>query len=124
MHAGGQEGGVVVQHEVHVEVARDLRVDLAEELRELHRPMPGVQRADLLRSAHGSTRARSRVKHGRSPATHQVCAVAAAGTEPYMDVKRDLLLPTVAGILAIVLERWLYNHSAALRSLVGPDRGA
>jgi hypothetical protein len=54
----------------------------------------------------------------------RVCADAAAGTPADMDVRRDLLLPAFAGILAIILERWLYNHSAALRSFVGPDRGA
>jgi hypothetical protein len=45
-------------------------------------------------------------------------------SEEQMNLKHDLVLPVVAGVLAIVLERWLYNHSAALRNLVGPDRGA
>lgn len=41
-----------------------------------------------------------------------------------MDLKRDLVLPTLSGILAIMIERWIFNHSPAVRALVGPDRGA
>jgi hypothetical protein len=38
-----------------------------------------------------------------------------------MNVKRELVLPVVTGILAIILERALYNRSRALRSLVEAD---
>lgn len=36
-----------------------------------------------------------------------------------MNLKRDLLLPVLAGILAIILERRIYNSSAAVRSFSG-----
>jgi hypothetical protein len=39
-----------------------------------------------------------------------------------MNVKREFLLPIVTGILAIMAERWIYNHSPAVRALVGADR--
>ena len=39
-----------------------------------------------------------------------------------MDPKRDLLLPILTGILAIIAERWIYNHSPALRRLVGAEQ--
>lgn len=38
-----------------------------------------------------------------------------------MSVQRDLLTPIITGIIAIILERWLYNHSSALRSFVGAE---
>lgn len=38
-----------------------------------------------------------------------------------MSVQRDLLTPIITGILAIILERWIYNHSSAVRSFVGAE---
>jgi hypothetical protein len=38
-----------------------------------------------------------------------------------MSVRRDLITPVLTGIVAIILERWIYNHSPALRSFVGAD---
>jgi hypothetical protein len=38
-----------------------------------------------------------------------------------MNVKRDLLLPILTGILAIMLERWIYNNSPTIRELVGAE---
>lgn len=38
-----------------------------------------------------------------------------------MNVKRDLLLPVLTGILAIMIERWIYNNSAAARQIVGAE---
>jgi hypothetical protein len=38
-----------------------------------------------------------------------------------MNAKRELLLPVVTGIVAIILERALYNHSRTWRSLAGAD---
>lgn len=38
-----------------------------------------------------------------------------------MSLKRDLLTPVLTGILAIMVERWIYNHSEAVRALVGPE---
>lgn len=38
-----------------------------------------------------------------------------------MNVKSDLLLPVLTGVLAISLERWIYNRSATYRELVGAD---
>ena len=38
-----------------------------------------------------------------------------------MSVKRDLLTPIVTGIIAIILERWIFNHSSAVRSFVGTE---
>lgn len=38
-----------------------------------------------------------------------------------MSVQRDLLTPIITGIIAIILERWLYNHSSALRAFVGAE---
>ena len=38
-----------------------------------------------------------------------------------MTLKRDLLLPILTGILAIMLERRLYNRSAAARAFAGTD---
>lgn len=40
-----------------------------------------------------------------------------------VSLKRDVLLPVITGILAIVLERWLFRHSAAERRLVGAEPG-
>ncbi len=39
-----------------------------------------------------------------------------------MSVKRDVLLPILTGIIAITLERALYNRSPALRAFSGADR--
>lgn len=39
-----------------------------------------------------------------------------------MSTKRDLITPVLTGIVAIILERWIYNHSPAVRSFVGADR--
>jgi hypothetical protein len=39
-----------------------------------------------------------------------------------MNVKRDVLLPIVTGVLAIMTERWIYNHSPAVRELLGAER--
>lgn len=41
-----------------------------------------------------------------------------------MSAKRDLLLPVLTGVIAIVLERWLYHRSTTLRELTGPRPGA
>jgi hypothetical protein len=41
-----------------------------------------------------------------------------------MSVKRDLLIPVLTGIVAIILERRLYNRSAAVRDFSGPQPGA
>ncbi len=38
-----------------------------------------------------------------------------------MTVKRDLLLPILTGILAIMLERRLFNRSAAARAFAGAE---
>jgi hypothetical protein len=38
-----------------------------------------------------------------------------------MNVKRDLLLPILTGVLAIMLERWIYNNSPKARELVGAE---
>ena len=38
-----------------------------------------------------------------------------------MDIKSDLVLPVIAGILAIMAERAIYNRSSALRRVLGPQ---
>lgn len=39
-----------------------------------------------------------------------------------MSTTRDLITPVLTGIVAIILERWIYHHSPAVRSFVGADR--
>ena len=41
--------------------------------------------------------------------------------QPSLSVPRDLLLPVLTGMIAIMLERKLYNRSAALRAFSGPQ---
>ena len=41
--------------------------------------------------------------------------------QPSLSVPRDLLLPVLTGMIAIILERKLYNSSAALRAFSGPQ---
>ena len=36
-----------------------------------------------------------------------------------MSLPKDVVLPVLTGIVAIVLERWIFNHSAAVRRFVG-----
>ncbi len=38
-----------------------------------------------------------------------------------MSVRRELLLPILTGVIAIMLERWLFHRSPALRSLIGTE---
>ena len=38
-----------------------------------------------------------------------------------LSVPRDLLLPVLTGMVAIILERRLYNRSSALRAFSGPQ---
>ena len=38
-----------------------------------------------------------------------------------MDLKKDLVLPVITGILAIMAERAIYNRSSALRKVLGPQ---
>jgi hypothetical protein len=42
-------------------------------------------------------------------------------SEGAISVKRDLLLPVLTGIVAIILERRIYNRSAAVRAFSGPQ---
>jgi len=42
--------------------------------------------------------------------------------QPSVSVPRDLLLPVLAGMIAIILERRLYHRSAALRAFSGPQQ--
>lgn len=38
-----------------------------------------------------------------------------------MNLKHDLVLPVVTGVIAIVIERAIYNRSNTLRALVGAE---